>query len=154
MHRHSRAKHPEDDVHPPLDIHKRRRHEVRQSEVEDPVRRGGQRDRFPAHAQGKEFGRVDPGDGPPGGRVRRDKEIGAGDDRLRGRAADFPALLGDVVEPAGGSCVPVGRHEACVCEHPCSHKQGAYYEGRATAPAVDEEEGEDGHYDIDDILDG
>lgn len=67
--RHGRAEDTEDDVHLPLDVDERGRNKVTQSEVEDPVGRGGDSDSLSADAKREELGRVDPRDRTPGGRV-------------------------------------------------------------------------------------
>lgn len=90
MHQHREVEHAEDDVRLPLDVDKRRRDEVAQGEVEGPIRRRGERNGFPAHAQWLQFGRVNPGDGAPGGGVGGDEEVGASDDGFGWRAGDCP----------------------------------------------------------------
>ena len=50
--------------------------------------------------------------------------------------------------------VAVGDEDAAVGEEPGHHEGGADEEGGTTAPAVDVEEGGDGHDDVDDVLDG
>lgn len=144
MHRHRRAEHAEHDIRPPLDVHKCRRHEVAQREIEDPVRARAQRDRLPPDSQRIQLRRVDPADGPPRRREARDKKIRAGDDGLRRGARDLPTLLGRAVRVFGRRRA-VRRHQAGVGVHPGGHEEGADEEGPAAAPAVDEEEGWDGH---------
>ena len=153
MHEHRDVEDAKDDVRLPLYVFKGWRDEVAQREIERPVRGRGQRDRLAAHAQRVEFRRVDPGDGAPGRSVRGDEEVGAGDDGLGRRARDGPGGLGRVVDALGAGVVAVGFQEPAVCEHPGHHAEGAEEEGRAAAPAVDEEEGGDGEDDVDDVLD-
>ena len=44
--------------------------------------------------------------------------------------------------------------ETGICEHPGHHTNGAEEKGGAAAPAVDVEEGRDGHNNVDYVLDG
>ena len=150
---HGEAEDAEDEVRLPLDVFKGGRDEVAQSEIKGPVGRGGERDGLAAHAERVEFGRVDPGDGAPGGGVGGDEEVGAGDDGFGRGAADGPGGFGGVVHTVGAGVVAVGFQEPTVGEHPGHHGQGADYEGGTTGPAVDEEEGGDGEDDVDDVLD-
>ncbi len=155
MHEHGHTKHAEEDIRLPLNILKRRRHEVAKREVEGPIPRRRERDGFPAHAQRVEFGGVDPRYGAPGGRVGGDEEVAAGDEALGGGAGDGPRCFGGfAADAAGTGVVPVGFENAGVGEEPGHHEGGADEEGGATAPAVDVEEGGDGHDDVDDVLDG
>ena len=48
----------------------------------------------------------------------------------------------------------VGFEETGICEHPGHHTEGPKEKGGAAAPAVDVEEGRDGHNDVDYVLDG
>ena len=105
---HGEAEDTEDEVRLPLDIFKGGRDEVAQGEVEGPVGRGGERDGLAAHAERVEFGRIDPGDGTPGGGVRGDEEVGAGDDGFGRGAANGPGGFGGVVHAVGAGVVAVG----------------------------------------------
>jgi len=155
MHEHSNAKNTEQDIRLPLDVLKRRRHEIAKREIEGPVPRRSERDGFPAHAQRVQFGGVDPRHGAPGGRVGGYEEVAAGDEALGGGAGDGPRCFGGfAADAAGAGVVAVGFEDAGVGEEPGHHEGGADEEGGAAAPAVDVEEGGDGHDDVDDVLDG
>ena len=153
MDEHCEAEDAKDDVRLPLDVFKGGGDEVSEGEVECPVGRGRERDGLAADAEGVEFGRVDPGDGAPGGGVGGDEEVGAGNDGFGRGPADGPGGFGGVVHAVGAGVVAVGFEDPAVGEHPGHHAQGTDHEGRTTAPAVDEEEGGDGEDDVDDILD-
>lgn len=58
-----------------------------------------------------------------------------------------------MIHALGAGVVAVGFQEPAVGEHPGHHAQGAEQEGRAPAPAVDEEEGRDREDDVDYVLD-
>lgn len=45
-------------------------------------------------------------------------------------------------------------HEASVDEEPERHKEGSNQQWQSAAPPIDEEQGKNGHEDVDDILDG
>lgn len=70
MNSHHRAEHGKDDISLPFDVGKGRRDKVAERKVKDPVGRGAEGDSLATKAQGKEFGRVDPRDGSPCGRLR------------------------------------------------------------------------------------
>lgn len=154
MQEHGRAEDTENDVYLPLDVYERRWNEVREREVESPVGRSAEGVGFAADAEREQFGRVHPRHRTPGDRVHRDEEIGAGDDGFGGGTAHDPALLLDAVEAAGGSGVSVARHETAIGKQECEHSGSAEEEGRAAAPAVDPENGRDGHNDVNNVLDG
>ena len=153
MHQHGEVEDAEDEVRLPLDVDKGGRDEVAEGEVEGPVGRGSERDGLAAHTQGIKFRRVDPGDGAPGRGVGGDEEVGAGDDGLGRRAGDLPRGFRRAIHALWAGVMAVGFQEPAVGEHPRHHAQGAEEEGRATAPAVDEEEGRNSEDDVDDVLD-
>lgn len=107
MHQHCEIEHAEDDICLPLDIDEGGGDEVAEGEIEGPVRGRGERDGFPADAEGVEFRRVDPGDGTPGGGVGGDEEVGAGDDGFGRGARDGPGGFGGVVDAVGAGVVAV-----------------------------------------------
>ena len=87
MQEHGGVEDAEDDVDFPLNVDKRRWDEVAQSEVEDPIGRGGKRDGLAADAQGKELGWGDPAHGTPGCRIAGPEDEGAGKDGFGRRSA-------------------------------------------------------------------
>ena len=153
MDRHCSVEDAEDDVDFPLDVDESGRYEVGEGEVEDPVCGCGERNCLAADAEREEFGRVDPRDGPPGGGVGRDEEVGASDDGAAGGPADLPGFFGDAANATGWGGFAVAGHEACISVHPDGHEGGADEERPAATPSVDEDEGENGHEDVDDVLD-
>lgn len=48
----------------------------------------------------------------------------------------------------------VNGHQSSVGVHPGCHEEGTGDEGNAASPAIDEDEGENGHEYVDDVLDG
>lgn len=143
----------EEDVHLPADGDEGRGHEVGEREVEDPVSRGGERDGLAAHAEGVQFGGVNPRDRSPGGGEAGDEEVGAGDDGFGGGAGDGPGGLRGVVDAVGAGVVAEGGEQAGVGEHEGHHPDGAEEEGGPPAPAVDVEERRHCEEDVDDVLD-
>jgi hypothetical protein len=152
--RHCSVEDAEDDVDFPLDVDESGGYKVGEGEVEDPICGCGERDCLAADTEREEFGRVDPRDRAPGGGVGRDEEVGAGDDGAPGGAADLPGFFRDATNATGWGCLAVAGHEACVGVHPDGHEGGADEERPASTPSVDEDEGKDGHEDVDDVLDG
>ena len=153
MDKHRRAEDAEHDIHLPLDVDKRRRDEVAEREVEDPVARRAQRNGLASDTQWEQLGRVDPADGAPGGCEGRDEEVCAGDDGAAGPTADLPGLLGDAADAAGRRGLAVGGQQTGVGEHPGHHEGCSDKKGHSAAPAVDIDESENGHEDVDDVLD-
>jgi len=86
---HQDAEDSEKDVSAPGDVHKGWRDEVTESEVESPIGGGGECDSLAAEVVGEELWWIDPGDRAPGWRIRGNEEERAGDDCLRGGAANF-----------------------------------------------------------------
>ena len=153
MPEHAEAEYSENDVNLPFNVGERRRHEVRKGEVEDPVGRCGEGDGLSTNAEWIEFGRVDPGDRTPGGRIRSDEEVGAGNDGLR-RCASDRHRLGGRAELLEIWCYRVVAEKGGVHDEPGHHQEGTNKHGRTATPSVDPEKGWDGHDNIDDELNG
>lgn len=153
MNSHCGAEDTKDNVDFPFDVYKGRGNKVGEGKVEDPVCRRGDGDCFAADAEGEDFRRVDPRGRTPGRGVAGDEEVGASDDGVGGRAADFPRFFGDVVDATGRGGMAVAGHQAGVGKHPDGHEDGAKDEHGAAAPAVHEDEGGDRHDDVDHVLD-
>lgn len=79
-----------DDVGAPLDIPKRRRHEVGERKVEDPVRGGCETDTLGAVLQREDFRDEDPCAGGPGQAVESDKDVTARDNAGGVATVDLP----------------------------------------------------------------
>lgn len=143
----------EDEVGTVLDRLEKWGDSVGESKVESPVRGGGERDGLGTDAEGVDLSGVGPGNGAPGDGEGADEEVGAGDDSVGSRVV--------VLDGPGGGCVAlgleggsVGAHETTDEEEPESHEDGAEEENGTTTPAIDEEDGGDGHEDVEDVLDG
>lgn len=80
VNQHSQAEDAEYEISLPLDIDKGGRHEVAESEVEGPVRRGSESDSLASDAERIELWGIDPRDGSPSWRVRGNEEVAASDD--------------------------------------------------------------------------
>lgn len=154
MDSHRSAEDPENDVHLPLDVDKRRWDEIRQREVEDPVRSRAQRDSLTTDAEREQFRWVYPGHRSPRRCIGGNKEVGAGDDGASGRSTDDPRFLRHTSQAARGCRMAVGSEQTRVGEHEDCHQGSANEEWPATAPTVDEDESEYGHKDVDYILNG
>ena len=144
----------EPDVDFPLDVDEGWGHEVGEGKVEDPVCGYGERDCLAADAEGEEFGWVDPRDGALGWGVGGDEEVCAGDDSAARGAADLPGFFWDAAHATGWGGFTVAGHETCVGVHLDGHEGGADEKRPAATPSVNEDEGEYGHEDIDDVLGG
>ena len=155
MHEHGEVEDAEDEVSFPFDVYKGRGNEIAQSKIKCPVGRRCECYCFAAHPEGIQFWGVDPGYWAPRWSVRSDEEIGAGDDGFRWWTTHTPARFWGVPSYAPGTgVVAVGFEETGICEHPGHHSDGAEEKGGAATPAVDVEEGRDGHNDVDYVLDG
>ena len=86
----AKAEDAEDDVRAPDDVLERRRHEVGEREVEDPVSRRREADALGAVLQREDLRDVDPRARRPREAVHGDKEIRARDDALRRRPSHLP----------------------------------------------------------------
>lgn len=151
--KHGNQEDTEDDVHFPSDVGECRRHEICQSEVEGPVTGSGERDSLSTDAQWVEFWWVDPGDWTPGWCVRRNEEVGAGNDSGCWRPSNGDGLSSRwelvLVWHLSISC-----QETSIGKHPNHHEQGTDKHSWATTPAVNPDQSRDGHDDIDDELNG
>lgn len=89
---HAEAEDSKQDVGLPGDVCKCGWHKVGKGKVERPVSRGRERNSLATNAQREQLWWVGPGDGTPSGRVGGDKQVGARDERLCGRAGDGHGL--------------------------------------------------------------
>lgn len=136
---HGEVKHPEDNVHLPIDVFERGRDEVGQGEVEDPVAGRGQCHGFAPDAVGVQLWRVDPRHRTPCGSVGCHEQVGTSNDGLGRFPGDFPAGFGRVTTYAAGrSMMAVAGHETCVGEHESHHPDGPEDQRGASTPSVHE----------------
>lgn len=142
-----------DHVDAPLDVLEGRRGEEGEREITGPVEDGGKRDSLGADVERDDFGGVDPTHGTPGGCVRGDKEVAAGDDGLAGSSdVQCPCYGGRAVEAAGNG-VAVGGHDGAHGEEEDGHGQTARHHDPAAGELVDEEESGNRHDHVNNVLD-
>lgn len=146
------AKYTEDDVSPPGNIPERRRDEIGQGKVEDPVSRSSETDTPGTVVEREDLGDVNPGNGSPGKTVESDKDVGAGNNALSIAAADLPTNVVISIDVSDGPAL--GGHEAGDRKVESSHSNATPQKERTTTNLLNEEEGNGSGDEEDDILNG
>lgn len=143
----------EDDVRLPTNVRERRGSEQTQSHVESPVSGRGESHALPTQTKRIQLWRID-----PAGRAYRrgeggDEEICASDQTLGRGAGQTHGRLGNAIDTPG-DYDSMACHDAGIGVHEDHHEEETDQERGSTAIPVDEQQGGDGHDDVDDILDG
>ena len=152
MNSHGGAEDTEKYVCLPLDVHKRRRDEVRQSEVESPVRGSSKSNSLATESEREELRRVDPGYGTPGRSVGSDEEVRAGDDALSCSAADDPRFFWDVIETSRWCWMAARSKETGIRKHENRHESCSNKERATAAPSINVFQSENRHENVNDVL--
>lgn len=129
----------ENHICPPLNADERWRHKVTEREVEGPIRRCGERHGLATDSEGVQLRWIDPADWTPGGGVRGNEEVGAGDDRLGSGTGDGIGGFRDPVDSVRARVRSTRGQKTADGKLP-GHHQCRTDEKRGTpAPAVDVE---------------
>lgn len=152
----SHGKHTENDIGLPVDVTECGWHEHGKGKVESPVDSGGERRTLGTLHVVEDLRAVDPDTDTPCGGEGAHKQVGSGDDTTSGGLVGVwnGDTHGVVTVKAVGLWHGVGGEQAGHDEQPDEHEDTTGDQHGTTAGLVDEEQGGDGHDDVQHVLDG